>query len=354
MFYNFYPGPSKIYPQVNAYLAEGIASGIFEMNHRSQPFMELLEETLRLFKEKMGVPAEYHVFFTSSATECWEIIAQSLLKGEVQFLYNGAFGKKWMDYTLENPAAKTNYRIKSFRFLTERSPSDFHFEDEPDTICLVQNETSNGTAVSNAELRKLPITPLKCFDVTSSLAGQNLDFSLGDVWFAAVQKCLGLPAGMGVLICSPKAISLAHEINERNHYNSLLFIKENFDRFQTHYTPNILNIFLLNRLMRDLPRVAETHPKLQKRAEELYHFFENETPYKPIVRNPGTRSSTVLALSCSEDKLLVLKKKADEKKITLGNGYGEWKNSSFRIANFPAIEDHEFDYLKAFIKNTPA
>jgi phosphoserine aminotransferase len=33
------------------------------------------------------------------------------------------------------------------------------------------------------------------------------------------------------------------------------------------------------------------------------------------------------------------------KGITLGKGYGEWKNDTFRVANFPAITDSEFEYL---------
>jgi phosphoserine aminotransferase len=33
----------------------------------------------------------------------------------------------------------------------------------------------------------------------------------------------------------------------------------------------------------------------------------------------------------------------------LGNGYGKWKNSTFRIANFPAIEEFEITKLKEIL-----
>ena len=44
----FYPGPSKIYPQVELYLQDAYQSGTLSMNHRSQGFMDVLKETLRL------------------------------------------------------------------------------------------------------------------------------------------------------------------------------------------------------------------------------------------------------------------------------------------------------------------
>lgn len=351
--YNFYPGPSKIYPKIKDYLTEGMDSGLLEMNHRSGPFMELLAETIRLFKEKMLIPDDYEVFFTSSATECWEILAQSVLRGRIQFLYSGAFGKKWFKYTVTNPVTEQSGTelptIRGTRFFLEQNLSEAEIDLQAQAWCLVQNETSNGTAVSLSELKKLPDHGLRCFDITSSLAGQYIDFSLGDCWLASVQKCLGLPAGLGLLICSPRAISKAMEVNERNHYNSLLFIKENFDKNQTHYTPNILAIYLLNRLMKDLPGIRETDAKITRRAADLYQFFEEETAFKPLVKNPETRSKTVLTLTCPPNLLDMLKQKAAENKITLGNGYGEWKDSSFRIANFPAIEDHEYTFLKEFI-----
>ena len=42
--------------------------------------------------------------------------------------------------------------------------------------------------------------------------------------------------------------------------------------------------------------------------------------------------------------------KAKENNIILGNGYGAWKDTTFRIANFPAIEDWEFDQLKTLLR----
>jgi phosphoserine aminotransferase len=96
---SFYPGPSKVYPEVEIYLQDAMKEGILSQNHRSQSFIDMLKECIRLFKQKQNIPNDYQVFFTSSATECWEIISQSLVKETSHHVYNGAFGEKWFDYS---------------------------------------------------------------------------------------------------------------------------------------------------------------------------------------------------------------------------------------------------------------
>ncbi|MEL7002780.1 MAG: aminotransferase class V-fold PLP-dependent enzyme, partial [Bacteroidota bacterium] len=61
------------------YVKEAYNEGILSANHRSQSFMDLYKKTQDLLRAKLNVPEDYFIFFTSSATECWEIIAQSLI-----------------------------------------------------------------------------------------------------------------------------------------------------------------------------------------------------------------------------------------------------------------------------------
>ena len=84
---SFYPGPSKVYNALGSYLHEAFTSGILSANHRSPPAMELVEKTVRLFREKMGLPTDYELYFLSSATEAWEVVGQSLARGPSVHLY---------------------------------------------------------------------------------------------------------------------------------------------------------------------------------------------------------------------------------------------------------------------------
>ncbi|GAB4045309.1 aminotransferase class V-fold PLP-dependent enzyme [Spirosoma litoris] len=335
----FYPGPSKVYPQVAEYAAEAIQQGIVSLNHRSAGFMDIVKETIRLLHEKLEIPADYHIALVSSATECWEIVAQSLTAEASLHPYSGAFGKKWAEYA---------YRIKP--------PASLN---EADVLCIVQNETSNGTQVTMETLAQFrrDFSSLIAVDAVSSMAGIAFDWTLADVWFASVQKCFGLPAGLAVLVYSPAALKRAEEIGENNHYNSLLFIHENFSKFQTPYTPNGLGIYMLMRVLQQVPPIAVVNTLTKKRAADWYAFFEEtslalDSPaFKLLINDPATRSDTVIAVEGSEAAIKAIKAAAQQAGITLGNGYGDWKNTTFRIANFPAISDEEIGTLKKFLES---
>jgi len=332
----FYPGPSKIYPQVADHAAEACRSGIVSMNHRSPEFMAITEGAIRAVRTYLNVPEAYHIALVSSATECWEIVAQSLTQQTSLHPYSGAFGKKWMDYA---------HRLKPM-----------HQPDEADVLCIVQNETSNGTQVRMpmlAEFRRDFPDALIAVDAVSSMAGIAFDWLLADVWFASVQKCFGLPAGLAVLIYSPRALERAQEIGENAHYNSLLFLHENFEKYQTPYTPNGLGIYLLKCVAEQLPPIATVDEQTKRRAAAWYDFVETElanSPFRLLVNNPSLRSDTVIAIEGAETAISAVKKAAKEAGLLLGNGYGDWKNTTFRIANFPAITDAEIEALKEFLR----
>ncbi|MCX6216732.1 aminotransferase class V-fold PLP-dependent enzyme [Spirosoma sp.] len=332
----FYPGPSKVYPQVADYAADAVRQGIVSLNHRSAGFMDIVKETVRLLHEKLDIPADYHIALVSSATECWEIVAQSLTAVSSLHPYNGAFGKKWAEYA---------YKIKPPISLSDA-----------DVLCIVQNETSNGTQVSMETLAQFrrDFSALIAVDAVSSMAGVKFDWSLADVWFASVQKCFGLPAGLAVLVYSPAALKQAEEIGESAHYNSLLFIHENFSKFQTPYTPNGLGIYMLMRVLQQIPPIGLVDGITKRRAADWYTFFEKEmssTPFRLLINDPATRSDTVIAVQGDEQEVANVKKAAQHKGITLGNGYGDWKSTTFRIANFPAITDEEIGTLTQFLRS---
>ena len=346
----FYPGPSKVYPQVELYLTDAYRSGILSTNHRSDAFMEMLRDTIGGLKQKLDLPPDYEVYFVSSATECWEIISQSLVSKSSFHIYNGAFGAKWMEY-----AQKLKPASHGISFDLNETPGIellSALKPEDGVICITHNETSNGTALPvsfMSELRR-QTGKLIAVDATSSMAGVALPWLDADVWYASVQKCFGLPPGLGVMVVSPGAISKARDCNDRLHYNSLLFTRENFLKFQTPYTPNTLAIYLLGRVMEEVSPISTISADLQERALDLYSFVE-ELGYSTLVTNHNVRSSTVIAVHLDKASLAGIKSKAQQKNIILGNGYGDWKDESFRIANFPAITSDDISVLKQFLSD---
>jgi phosphoserine aminotransferase len=337
---SFYPGPSKVYPQSLNFIQDAYEQGIVSINHRSERFEELLKETLESLHKKWNIPLDYTIYFISSATEAWEIVAQSLVKSSSMHLYNGAFGKKWSFYTSQ---IVKNAQERSFDL--EESLSDFMLRspqnllENIDTLCLVQSETSNGTGQKIQRKDFIGSEDLIiAVDATSSMGGIELDWLEADVWLASVQKCMGIPAGLGVLICSPQALKRAEILHKKDHYNSILLMEENRKLYQTHYTPNVLGIYLLNRLSQTLPKIEEVDKQTKIKMQIWENFWKNEQKFnfEFLVKNTELRLPTVLALNGTPKKIEEIQNICKKENIELGKGYGEWKNNSIRIANFPS------------------
>ncbi|MCU0445797.1 MAG: aminotransferase class V-fold PLP-dependent enzyme [Microscillaceae bacterium] len=353
---SFYPGPSKVYPQIVEFIQEAQQSGLLSMNHRSQVFMDVCQKAIAGLKTKLHIPNDYTIAFTSSATEVWEMIAQSFHQAHQYHIFNGSFGEKWFDYTAKIKLWHArDARVLSTRFPYNDEKKLDHSEiyERAEIICLTLNETANGTALSAdfmAQVRQQYPQKLIAVDATSGLGGMMIDFNNADIWFASVQKCLGLPAGLGIVILSPQAVHQAYEVHERNHYNSLAAILDNIRKYQTPYTPNVLNIYLLMRVMQMVDSIDLVSQRLKQQADFYYQFLAQFTEFKLLIDNAIVRSPTVIAVSASEEKIKDVKQKAQKQNIILGNGYGEWKETTFRIANFPAITADEIAQLQDFLQ----
>lgn len=346
----FAPGPSKVYDSLPIYLNDAYQEGILSANHRSSAFMKLYQETEQLMRTKLHMPDDYKLLFTSSATENWEIISQSIVEQASFHIYSGSFGKKWFEFAKHILPESEALKIAANQSIDVPS---LQIGEEFDLIAITQNETSNASQVRSEVIEaikgKFP-EKMIAVDTTSSMAGIELDFSLADIWYASVQKCFGLPAGLGILILSPKAIEKSERKGEKGRYNSLSFMLENANAYQTHYTPNVLGIYLLNRVLKDIPLIQEIDATLRSRMSRLENCIAQTKTLRMLVDNAETRSTTVMGIAGTEELITQVKKDAEKAGMQMGGGYGPLKPTSFRIANFPAITDEEFDELLEFLK----
>ncbi|TVP49851.1 MAG: alanine--glyoxylate aminotransferase family protein [Mongoliibacter sp.] len=346
----FAPGPSKVYDKLPEYMQDAYREGILSANHRSAVFMDLYQETETLFREKLHLPEDYKLLFTSSATENWEIIAQSVVESAAYHIFSGSFGKKWYDYAKHIEPKTHAHRIAPDETIDVAS---LEIGPEFDLISITQNETSNATQVRGniiAEIANKYPDKIIAVDTTSSMGGIELNFQKADIWYASVQKCFGLPAGLGVLLVSPRAIAKAEAKGEKGRYNSLNFMLENAVQYQTHYTPNVFGIYLLKRVLKDLKEIQHVESRLVTRMRKLEDAIAKTTKFRMLVQNAEARSTTVLAVEGRGEFISQIKKAAEKEGMQLGGGYGPLKPTSFRIANFPAITDAEMDNLIQFLK----
>ncbi len=344
---SFYPGPSRVYSNITEYVYEAYKDGVMSINHRSPEFMALAKKTKKTLRKKLAVPDDYRIVFLSSATECWEVIAQSVVQSRSQHFHNGAFGQKWLDYTR---AIVTEVADRPFD-IEEELPTD-DLDLQADCLCVVSTETSNGTYVSGKVLKKLwkakHEDQIVAIDATTSIGGIDLPWQFGDIWYASVQKCLGLPAGLGIMILSPAAVERVEAKGDNLRYNSLLRILENEEKHQAHYTPNVLGIYLLQRTQDFSSGIESIASKVSNRYNYWSTVIDGLKGFDHLVENEAVRARTVFAIKHADPEHV--KEVAAEAGFILGNGYGAWKTSTFRIANFPALKKKELEGLRKFLQ----
>ncbi|MBX3101798.1 MAG: aminotransferase class V-fold PLP-dependent enzyme [Bacteroidetes bacterium] len=354
MRYTFAPGPSQLWPGLAEHMTTAAETGLLSMSHRSPRFSELYEDVLQGFREKLGMPAGWSLYFLGSATECWQVLAQGLVTQNALHLYSGAFGERWHAYA---KALLPDARGMAF---SEQEPIELlqaQVLQPVELLCFTQNETSNGSQVPLSflsQVRAVLQEQLIALDVTSSLGGQSFDWHSGDVWFASVQKCFGLPAGLGILVCSPRAQARIRKVGKEDTYNGLLRLHKHYEDRQTSYTPNVLNIYLLGRVLAEMPPIAETDAQLAARAARYQAVVEAHPWLSLHVQPLENRSQTTLCVQCPPERLATLKADAQAQGLTLGSGYGSLKASTFRIANFPALPDAAVEALCRFLESESA
>ena len=82
---NFTPGPSQLYFTVNDHARQAFKEGIPSISHRSKLFEQISSEATVGLRQLLNIPADFYIFFTSSANEIWERITQNLVE------------EKWID-----------------------------------------------------------------------------------------------------------------------------------------------------------------------------------------------------------------------------------------------------------------
>jgi phosphoserine aminotransferase len=112
-------------------------------------------------------------------------------------------------------------------------------------------------------------------------------------------------------------------------------------------------VYLLSRVVEMVEPIGPTGDRLERRASDWYAFLETLSGLQPLISNAAVRSATVIAVEASPALIVRLKEGAKREGIVLGNGYGAWKDTTFRIANFPALTAEENGLLRNFLRNTP-
>lgn len=345
---NFTPGPSQLYFTVKDHLKRAFRDGIPSLSHRSKEFERIFESTGHGIKELLGIPDNFTVVYTSSATEIWERSIQSLVKESSLHFVNGAFSKRYFE--IAQQLMKEPARIEVADGLGFDSTE---FKGHPELIALTQNETSTGVSLPlpfvHSFREKYP-DALVVVDAVSSLPYPSFDFSHIDSLFFSVQKGFGLPAGLGVWIVNDRCIAKADQLLSSGmpvgSYHSLPALVSFAKKRQTPETPNVLGLYLLSMVVQDFLHkgIKAIRKETEYRSSLLYHWLDASGIATPFVADKGIRSNTVIVMNCP-DTMNKIVPALNAQGLFPGDGYGKAKSSQLRFANFPAHSKEQYELL---------
>lgn len=337
----FTPGPAQLYPTVNEHLQKAFEDDILSISHRSKRFQQIYADTISNLRNLLKIPKTHKIYFLSSGTEAMERVIQNCVFKHSFHFVNGAFSKRFF---------KTSQELgKKAKALEMKAGEGFNFDKvkipkSSELICITHNETSTGVTIpieSISELKKRFPDKLLAVDTVSSTPGVDFNFGVPDAVFFSVQKGFGLPAGLAVLIISPKAFKKALTLIGKNistgSYHSFVQLEKYGVDNQTPETPNVLAIYLLGKVCRDMldRKIKDIRYETEEKAKLIYDFFEKKKGYKIFVKDKNFRSKTVVVVEVTGGATKLIDK-LKTKGIIISSGYGEYRQSQVRIASFPA------------------
>ncbi|ELR71483.1 phosphoserine aminotransferase [Fulvivirga imtechensis AK7] len=346
----FTPGPSQLYFTVEEHIKTALKESVPSLSHRGRAYENIHAAAVEGVRQLLQLPADYHVFFTSSATEVWERIIQNLVRTESFHFVNGAFSKRFHEIA-------QNYNINALsNEVKEGLVVDVEKLLIPETtelIAITQNETSTGAAQPVEDIytiRKAFPNQLIAVDVVSSTPYINIDYSLVDTAYFSVQKCFGLPAGLGVWVvnnrCFEKAEKLMNEGLVIGSYHSLPALMEKAAKNQTPETPNVLGVYLLGKVAEDMLKkgIDQIRRETEYKAAVLYQAFDQSPVLSAFVSNREHQSKTTLVAKSTNPSAGIISK-LSEKGLVIGSGYSKFKEQHIRIANFPTHSKEQVEML---------
>lgn len=347
----FTPGPAALFPTVEAHYAEAFRQNIGSISHRSAAFRKIYQHADEQLRILFGLPKETAVLFTGSATEIWERAIMNTVEHESFHLVNGSFSKKFYDFSKElHKYAHGMHKPFGEGF----DASEVEVPEYAELICCTANETSSGVQMKAAEIHKIKKAnkdKLMMVDMVSSAPYTNLDFNLVDSAMFSVQKAFGMPAGLGVWLANEKMLEKSERMKLHEGivgtYHSLPSLWENYKKFETPETPNVMGIYVLGKVAEDFNHIGVDvmRKETDRKAKALYDFAAKSSNFEIFVENPNHRSATVVVLNCKGLAGDVIKQVQAKSDMILGSGYGKMKETQIRIANFPAVNEEQVQAL---------
>ena len=338
----FVPGPTNIPDRVLR------AMVVSQEDHRSPDFPHITQQITaglkRVFKTESGTP----FVFPSSGTGCWEAaLTNTLSPGDrVLAARFGQFSHLWIDMCQR---LGLEVDIVDCEWGTGGPLDIYRDKLEADTehtikaVLVCHNETATGVTSDVAGVRRVLDNanhPALLFvDCVSSLASIDLRFDEWriDMAVSGSQKGLMLPAGLGILCASSKALELRHTARLKRAYFDLDTMLASNQSGYYPYTPALSLLYGLIESLKmidkeGLDNIIRRHQYL---AGGVRAAVQHGWGLALCARDPKWYSNTVSAIMTPEgiNAADVIRRAYARYNLSLGAGLSQVAGRLFRIGH---------------------
>lgn len=343
----FVPGPTNVPDRVLRAMHRA------QEDHRSSAFPDLTHGVLRDLKPVFGTTAGRPFVFASTGTGMWEAALTNTLAPGYRVLAArfGQFSHLFID-TAERLGLKVD--VIDLEWGEALDPSRVADALVADTahaiqaVLLVHNETATGVTNDVAAVREAIYDAqhpaLLLVDGVSSIGSLEFRFDEWgvDVAVCGSQKGFMMPAGLGMLCLSPKALARIEAARFPRAYFDLRPQVLHNDQGYFPYTPAIAHLFGLREALdmiaeQGMPAIASRHARLGEGVRRAVAAWG----LRFCARDPERRSNTVTAIVVPEgkDARHVIDAAYRRWDLALGSGLGRLNGKVFRIGHLGDLNE---------------
>ncbi|MEA1980767.1 MAG: 3-phosphoserine/phosphohydroxythreonine transaminase [candidate division Zixibacteria bacterium] len=302
---NFNAGPATLPLEVLEKIKEemldydGCGMSVMEMSHRSAEFDYINNQTIKLFKELLGLNDNYQILFLGggASTQFATVPLNFLHSGKTAaYVDTGAWSSKAIKEAnlIGNVDVVASSKEENFSYI----PSLANLNLSSDTAYL--HLTSNNT-IFGTQIHDFPDTgeiPLVC-DMSSDIACKKLDYNKFSLIYAGAQKNMG-PAGVTIVIIRDDFLEKAtDQIPIISRY------KTHAEKNSLYNTPPafaVYNVMLVLEWIKDKGGLEAIEKNNLAKKDKIYQMIDNNQDfYKGAVKQDSRSWMNVTLRLPNED-----------------------------------------------------
>ncbi len=280
MKYNFGAGPCILPQEVLKQASQAVINfndtglSILEISHRTPEFEAVVDESVKLVKELLGVPEGYSVIFTQGGASLqFSMVPMNLLPADrsAAYLDTGVWANKALKEAklFGGVSVVASSKEANYTYI----PKEYAIPEDAAYFHVTSNNTIYGT-----EMHEFPVSPVPLVsDMSSDIFSRPINVADFGLIYAGAQKNMG-PAGVTLVIVKDELLGKTDR-----KLASMLDYKVQIDGGSMFNTPPVFAIYvsMLNlRWLKSKGGVEAIYKENVAKARALYQEIDRNPLFK--------------------------------------------------------------------------